>query len=99
MSCPCAVVPESLFCASPPEPEEAAGDTPPEYWAAASLTLFRSLELIAACIAATVWGWYYGVILLTPALSALAASFLLEPVLRKYTPAPAEGEETPWYLL
>ncbi len=52
----------------------------------------------AACIAATVWGWYYGVILLTPALSALASSFLLEPVLRKYTPAPAEGEETPWYL-
>lgn len=51
-----------------------------------------------ACIAAVAWGWYYGLILLVPALDALALSFLLEPVLRKYTPAPAEGEETPWYL-
>lgn len=51
-----------------------------------------------ACIAAVVWGWYYGLILLVPALGALAVSFLLEPVLRTYTPAPAEGEEVPWYL-
>jgi uncharacterized membrane protein YesL len=33
-----------------------------------------------------------------PGLCALVCSFLLEPVLREYTPKPADGEPLPWYL-
>lgn len=51
-----------------------------------------------ALAALTVKTWFYGSILLTPALGALAVSFLLEPVLHRYTPQTAEGEDTPWYL-
>lgn len=47
----------------------------------------------------TLKGWYYGLMLLTPALDALAVSFLLEPVFRQYTPSEETADgETPWYL-
>lgn len=68
---------------------------------------FRHLPRMAAAgvlntagVVLTVWFWYYGVILLTPALCALLSTFLLEPVFRKYTPAEEleEGAEPPWYL-
>lgn len=52
----------------------------------------------AALCALTFKTWFYGTVLLTPALSALAVSFLLEPVLRRYAPQAAEGADTPWYL-
>ena len=52
----------------------------------------------AALVVLTLKTWFYGSVLLTPALGALAVSFLLEPVLRRYTPQAAEGEDTPWYL-
>ena len=54
--------------------------------------------LNAALCVLTVKTWFYGTVLLTPALGALAVSFLLEPVLRRYAPQPAEGEDIPWYL-
>ena len=56
--------------------------------------------LTATAVALTVLFWYCGVILLTPALSALLTTFLLEPVFRKYTPEMEldEGMEPPWYL-
>ena len=56
--------------------------------------------LTAAAVVLTVIFWYYGVMLLTPALCALLSTFLLEPVFRKYTPEEEleEGAETPWYL-
>ena len=68
---------------------------------------FRHLPRVVAAGALTVTAviltvlfWYYGVMLLTPALCALLSTFLLEPVFRKYTPAAAleEGVEPPWYL-
>ena len=50
-------------------------------------------------ILVTLKGWYYGLMLLTPALDALAVSFLLEPVFRQYTPSEETADgETPWYL-
>lgn len=52
----------------------------------------------AALCALTFKTWFYGTVLLTPALSALAVSFLLEPVLRRYAPQAAEGADPPWYL-
>ncbi|MGI5988209.1 MAG: YesL family protein [Dysosmobacter sp.] len=54
--------------------------------------------LNAALVVLTLKTWFYGSVLLTPALGALAVSFLLEPVLRRYTPQAAEGEDIPWYL-
>ena len=56
--------------------------------------------LTAAAVLLTVIFWYYGVMLLTPALCALLSTFLLEPVFRKYTPEEEleEGAEMPWYL-
>ena len=68
---------------------------------------FRHLpRLIAAaavntvCIFVTLKGWYYGLMLLVPALDALALSYLLEPVFRRYTPEEEneDGGERPWYL-
>lgn len=68
---------------------------------------FRHLPRVVAAGALTVTAvvltvllWYYGVMLLTPALCALLSTFLLEPVFRKYTPEEEleEGAETPWYL-
>ena len=56
------------------------------------------LLLALVMLVLTLKTWFYGSVLLTPALSALAVSFLLEPVLRRYTPQAAEGEDTPWYL-
>ena len=52
----------------------------------------------AALCALTVKTWFYGTVLLTPALGTLAVSFLLEPVLRRYAPQAPEGEDIPWYL-
>lgn len=52
----------------------------------------------AALCALTVKTWFYGTVLLTPALGTLAVSFLLEPVLRRYAPQAAEGADIPWYL-
>ena len=56
--------------------------------------------LTAAAVVLTLMFWYYGVMLLTPALCALLSTFLLEPVFRKYTPEEdlEEGVEPPWYL-
>ena len=56
--------------------------------------------LTVTAVVLTVLFWYYGVMLLTPALCALLSTFLLEPVFRKYTPEEEleEGAETPWYL-
>lgn len=57
-----------------------------------------AVNLVLAVV--TVWGWYYGLMLLTPAIAALASTFLLEPLFRRYTPVEEteEGVETPWYL-
>ena len=52
----------------------------------------------AALLVLTLKTWFYGSVLLTPVLGALAVSFLLEPVLRRYAPQAAEGEDVPWYL-
>ena len=56
--------------------------------------------LMVTAVILTVLFWYYGVMLLTPALCALLSTFLLEPVFRKYTPEEEleEGMEPPWYL-
>ena len=56
--------------------------------------------LTVTAVALTALFWYYGVMLLTPALCALLSTFLLEPVFRKYTPEEEleEGTEPPWYL-
>ena len=56
--------------------------------------------LTVTAVVLTVLFWYYGVMLLTPALCALLSTFLLEPVFRKYTPEEEleEGAEPPWYL-
>ncbi len=56
--------------------------------------------LTATAVVLTVLFWYYGAMLLTPALCALLSTFLLEPVFRKYTPEEEleEGVEPPWYL-
>ena len=56
--------------------------------------------LTVTAVVLTVLFWYYGVMLLTPALCALLSTFLLEPVFRKYTPEEEleEGAETPGYL-
>ena len=56
--------------------------------------------LTVTAVILTVLFWYYGVMLLTPALCALLSTFLLEPVFRKYTPEEEleEGVEPPWYL-
>ena len=56
--------------------------------------------LTVTAVVLTVLFWYYGVMLLTPALCALLSTFLLEPVFRKYTPEEEleEGAEAPWYL-
>ena len=56
--------------------------------------------LTVTAVVLTVLFWYYGVMLLTPALCALLSTFLLEPVFRKYTPEEEleEGVEPPWYL-
>ena len=56
--------------------------------------------LTVTAVVLTVLFWYYGVMLLTPALCALLSTFLLEPVFRKYTPEEEleEGMEPPWYL-
>ena len=56
--------------------------------------------LMVTAVILTVLFWYYGVMLLTPALCALLSTFLLEPVFRKYTPEEEleEGTEPPWYL-
>lgn len=56
--------------------------------------------LMVTAVILTVLFWYYGVMLLTPALCALLSTFLLEPVFRKYTPEEEleEGVEPPWYL-
>lgn len=51
-----------------------------------------------ALLVLTLKTWFYGSVLLTPVLGALAVSFLLEPVLRRYAPQAAEGEDVPWYL-
>ena len=66
---------------------------------------FRHLpRLIAAaavntiCVIAAVRVWYYGLILLIPALDALTVSYLLEPVFRKYTPGEESDGDKPWYL-
>lgn len=69
---------------------------------------FRHLpRLLAAAVVntvfifATIKGWYYALMLLTPALDALVLSYLLEPVFRKYTPdedPEADSAEKPWYL-
>lgn len=48
----------------------------------------------------TIWGWYFWLMLLLPAIDMLLISFLYEPVFRKYTPEaeiPEDGER-PWYL-
>lgn len=62
--------------------------------------LLAAAVVNTACIFLTLKGWYYGLMLLIPALDALVLSYLLEPVFRAYTtPETAEeGEETPWYL-
>ena len=52
----------------------------------------------AALCALTVKTWFYGTVLLTPALGTLAVSFLLEPVLRRYAHQAPYGEDIPWYL-
>ena len=56
--------------------------------------------LTVTAVVLTVLFWYYGVMLLTPALCALLSTFLLEPVFRKYTPEEELEEcmEPPWYL-
>ena len=56
--------------------------------------------LLVTAVAVTLYFWYYGVMLLTPALCALLSTFLLEPVFRQYTPEEEleEGAEPPWYL-
>ena len=56
--------------------------------------------LTVTAVALTALFWYYGVMLLMPALCALLSTFLLEPVFRKYTPEEEleEGTEPPWYL-
>ncbi len=56
--------------------------------------------LTATAVALTLLFWYYGVMLLMPSLCALLSTFMLEPVLRKYTPSEElkEGMELPWYL-
>lgn len=64
--------------------------------------LLAAAALNAALIYLT-WKWlFFCVMLLTPALGALAVSYLIEPVLRKYTPASGdetgENGEAPWYL-
>lgn len=51
-----------------------------------------------ALLVLTLKTWFYGSVLLMPVLGALAVSFLLEPVLRRYAPQAAEGEDVPWYL-
>ena len=53
-----------------------------------------------AALLAIAVGWFYGLMLIVPALDMLVISFLLEPVFRKYTPAEAEDEEVEasWYL-
>lgn len=53
--------------------------------------------LNTAGVVLTLSFWYCGVMLLTPALCAFLSTFLLEPVLRKYTPEEAleEGQEPP----
>lgn len=78
--------------------------------AALRLTLRHLPVMLAAAVInmalvfVTLKGWYFGVMLLTPALGALLNSLLLEPVLRKYTPGGSqpsdeeEGGEPPWYL-
>lgn len=45
-----------------------------------------------------VWGWYFCLMLLLPAIDMLLISFLYEPIFRKYTPESEEGGEHPWYL-
>lgn len=69
-------------------------------------SLLAVAALHAALIYVTCVGWYFCMMLLTPALGALLASFLLEPVFRKYTPGAEtseadeddEADGTPWYL-
>lgn len=53
-----------------------------------------------AALLAIAVGWFYGLMLIVPALDMLLISFLLEPVFRKYTPTEAEDEEAEasWYL-
>lgn len=67
--------------------------------------LLGAAVINAALVFVTLKGWYFGVMLLTPALGALLDSLLLEPVLRRYTPggqSPSGGEDgdggRPWYL-
>lgn len=73
--------------------QQPAADVPsfPRVVAAGALTV--------TAVVVTVCFWYYGVMLLTPALCALLSTFLLEPVW-KYTPVEEleEGVEPPWYL-
>lgn len=48
----------------------------------------------------TIWGWYFWLMLLLPAIDMLLVSLLYEPIFRKYTPEEEipEGGERPWYL-
>ncbi|MDY5612605.1 hypothetical protein [Dysosmobacter sp.] len=50
------------------------------------LRMVAAEALTATAVALTVLFWYYGGMLLTPALCALLSAYLLEHVFRKYTP-------------
>ena len=63
------------------------------------------VPLVAVCGAVLLLGARYALWivppLVAPGTAAMLASFLLEPVFKKYTPAQApdgEAEERPWYL-
>ena len=75
-------------------------------WSALQLT-FRALPstlvlalLLFLSLTGTAALWFFLPFLLTPALTALLASFLVERVLKKITPGRGlvENEKSPWYL-